>query len=40
MKFFLSKMITAMASRCAATGRQRSEIDRGGHGRVSLVAFS
>jgi hypothetical protein len=33
MKFFSGKMIKTIASRRAATSRERSEIDRGGHWR-------
>jgi hypothetical protein len=34
MKFFPGKMIETIASRRAATSRERSEIDRGGHWRL------
>jgi hypothetical protein len=36
MKFFPGKMIETIASRRAATSRERSEIDRGGHWRFFL----
>jgi hypothetical protein len=40
MKFFPGKMIETITSRCAATSRERSEIDRGGHWRFFLFLLA